>query len=128
MSVLAIDPGVTTGIAHLSDSGDLLDQTSLQPDELAYLERYKGRKGLRVVIEETPTPKRTATNAIVRRVLTTLDQYFPSPVLIRPSEWKTHPIGRRRLPKAWYHDSSIHSRDAIRMGLYYILREEKKIR
>ena len=122
MIVLAIDPGLMTGVAMIQSDLGVLWQASIPYSQvttdrvcllgsLALLpnQMYK------VVIEKTPTPTIGAMNFLLRTVLAKLEVMFPDAEYVPPGVWKNSRFANRNVP-----GMNLHEIDAACLGFYYI--------
>lgn len=112
--MLAIDPGMTTGVAVLNSQGEVILATELYGDTDLVVRTLASVQSDDQVIEQGP-PNRN--NAYLDDLDGRLRQQYPDATWMRPSDWKSTP--RAESPVA---DSSIHVRDAVRMGREHLHR------
>lgn len=120
-TVVAVDPGVTTGVAVLRS---FKGQTRV---ERTFVSRYPheglGEQLLNVnadyiVAERGPSRRRQPEACLIVEQI--LYELFPDRVeWVRPAEWKGHP--RSALPPGVY-PRTLHERDACGMGLFALWR------
>lgn len=139
-AVIALDPGITTGMAVLSDpEGFLLATTNWTVENVGqsldvlirhlHLEEYT----LHAVIEQMPRSGGRSEDTLdrVRRTIheTLVEVYEVPTIYVAPGVWKPSRVARTAvLPKRWPDEPdgarlSAHQRDAIKMGCYAL---EKK--
>ena len=131
---LCLDPGITTGMALLDDSGELRASTVWGTAEIRQsldtLVRALHLSGydIEVVIEKMPPGsygKLAAKLEAVRHDISEIvTETYELPVtLISPGEWKPSRIAKTTKIKGWRFDGTpmmTHQKDALRMGLYAI--------
>lgn len=135
-AIVALDPGITTGMAVLSDpEGYLLATTNWTPDNLEQsldvMVRHLHIEGytLSAVVEKMPRSGGRSEDDLdrVRRTIhMVLEETFEIPTqFITPGEWKPSRVARTAvLPKEWEGQRlTAHQKDAIKMGAYAL---EKK--
>lgn len=113
MTILAIDPGITTGVSVIKDDGTLIHAADLSPGQLDQLIAVSFLAET-IVIEDIPVhtsgPLATQLSAVNRRLRT----MFPDALTIKPGLWKpvmvNHPT-----PDVL---SSPHQRDAYLIAEY----------
>ena len=127
MRIIALDPGVSTGLAVLEYTGEVVESRTLSYLELGLLEQYRvpAEDGeIRVVIEDTPIPTRSKMNRSLFSIMSKLKEFFPDATYIAPGIWKAHPIAKTRVSSKWFASPPTqHQRDAIHLGLYYLVTE-----
>ena len=122
MRALAVDPGITTGIAVVDIQNFVLHTESLQDMRFAALSsmlRFLHGKWEvdTVVIEEGPVIERQSSRFLMH-LDGTLRDTFPDAVWMRPAEWKPTPRAKLPVPGV----RSKHERDAARMGFEHLHR------
>lgn len=125
--VIAIDPGITTGVAVLDDDGDVSYTYTLRGSAEDVVSNLLVEAstifdapvtGEDIVIEQGPS---------VRQIpyLDDLDARlriaFPCATWMRPTEWKDYPGAKD--PLGSYVAVSQHARDAARMGRVYLRKD-----
>lgn len=124
MTILSIDPGITTGYCLISDSGEILESGNLQPEDLleSILVTYSTQQdALTVIVEDTPTPTLGKMNQRVLGVKILLAGLFPAAVLVKPGVWKTSlPIANLSTPRG--SQMTQHEKDAYRLGMWYLIK------
>lgn len=135
-AVIALDPGITTGVAVLTDpDGVLVATTNWTPDNLArsldVLIRHMHMEGftLHAVVEQMPRSGGRSEDSLdqVRRTIheTLVEVYEVPTIYVAPGVWKPSRVARTAvLPRKW-DDRRLtsHQRDAIKMACYAL---EKK--
>jgi hypothetical protein len=137
VTVLAFDPGVTTGWAVLAPDGRILGtgnivSTQNLREELkdvvrnAYLARHTVPE---VIVEVFPLSPTGELAGVLREVVVTLAHvlvsYHIRPEQITPGVWKTSSV--RQSEKEWNGQTlTQHQRDAIRMARYHLRRKDRK--
>lgn len=109
MRVLAIDPGISTGVVLLDDDGTVLQAHTLTEHALSSLTTVALLADV-VVMERLPEK----VEPILARIVTVLKTWFPDAVLIGPGTWKPV-MATRMIPDL----PSVHQRDAYGLGAYY---------
>lgn len=125
MSILSIDPGICTGWALLDDEWEPLETGTCQPDGLEealhpdslHLNRFQIEA---TVIEETPIPSFSEMNRQLLDVMTNLRSWYPDAIFVRPGVWKNSPAYYISLSNTL----TIHEKDAVRLGLYFLSTRE----
>ena len=134
---ICIDPGITTGMAVISDpDGYLIATTNWTPDNVEYsldtLIRALHLEGfqLTAVVEQMPhvgknSPLERDLERVRRSIMNVLDIYDILTLTVTPGEWKPSRVAKAAvLPETWEGKPlTAHQKDAIRMGCY---RLEKK--
>ncbi len=131
---LCLDPGITTGMALLDDSGELRASTVWGTGEIRqsldtlvralHLSNYD----IEVVIEKMPPGSygklAVKLEAVRRDIQEVVTETYELPVTyIAPGEWKPSRIAKTTKVKGWRHDGTpmmTHQKDALRMGRYII--------
>ena len=108
--MLAIDPGMTTGVAVLNSSGEVILGTEMRGDPHLIVATLKEIQHEDVVVEEGLP---TRDNAYLDDLDAQLRETFPDATWVRPSEWKGTPRSHLALPRRI---KSPHVKDAARMG------------
>lgn len=134
--MISLDPGITTGMAVLSDPDCyLLATTNWTPDNLGQsldvLVRHLHLEGftLSAVVEKMPRSGGRSEDTLdqVRRTIheVLVETYEVPTTYVPPGVWKPSRIARTAaLPKDWEGKRlTTHQRDAIKMGCYAL---EKK--
>jgi len=136
MIVLAVDPGITTGWALLTEDGEILKTGTLgvgDADVFRSLEEiirtmHHQKQTVEMAIEEFP-PQRGALGAQLALVVAKVDLAWQTYDLrtrkFTPGEWKTSAVGLSGLPPGMPRISQ-HEKDAIRIGRYYLSRRRLK--
>jgi len=109
MRVLAIDPGISTGVVLLESDGSVLQAHTLAEHSLSSLTTTALLADV-IVMERLPEK----VEPVLARVVTTLKTWFPDAILIGPGTWKPV-MTTRSIPDL----PSIHQRDAYGLGAYY---------
>jgi hypothetical protein len=117
---LGIDPGITTGVALVSSSGEVLKTfcvdkwgvLTLSPE----MEMFLGV--LTVTIEDTPVPTRSRMNQMLSAIVTHLRYTFPGALWVPPGVWKNSPVVHIPVKAP-----TPHERDAVRLVLWRLSRE-----
>lgn len=135
-AVIALDPGITTGMAVLTDpDGYLVATTNWTQDNLGQsldvLIRHLHLEGytLHAVVEQMPRSGGRSEDALdqVRRTIheTLVEVYEVPTIYVAPGVWKPSRVARTAvLPKEWDEKRlTTHQKDAIKMGCYAL---EKK--
>jgi predicted RNase H-like nuclease (RuvC/YqgF family) len=118
--LLVFDPGASTGFAAFNADGKLLVTDALSIDELGDLVHiWQYMHPMEVVIESSP--QWSHNSPVTRLAENFLRSAFPSATLIPPSRWKSHPASHIKLDR----NMSIHERDAVRLGTWYLAKERK---
>jgi len=138
-AVIALDPGITTGMAVLSDpEGYLLATTNWTPDNvlnsLDVLIRHLHLEGytLHAVVEKMPRSGGRTEDELWRinhDIISILSDVYELPLIMpTPGEWKPSRVARTAvLPKKWEGVRlTPHQRDAIKMGAYALWRKYAK--
>lgn len=121
--LLTFDPGITTGWALLSDTGELVDcgvltlEGAQAPDQVE-----KTYDITTVIIEDVPIPTNSEMNRQLLDLTVLLKVRYPNAVLVRPGVWKTTPARFASLPEEWNERKlTTHEKDAIHIGLWYVM-------
>jgi predicted RNase H-like nuclease (RuvC/YqgF family) len=118
--LLVFDPGASTGFAAFTTGGKILATATLSLDELSdIVHLYQYMHPAEVVIESSP--KWSHNSPVTRLAENFLVSAFPSASLIPPSRWKSHPASHVKLDR----NMSIHERDAVRLGRWFLAKERK---
>lgn len=119
--LLAIDPGHTTGVALLTDAGDIvLAHDIADPDNAIETLRGMHTDVDGTVIEEGPPSRQ---DALLDDLDAHLRSFFPWATWMRPSDWKGTPRARLPLPDGM----PPHARDAARMGREHLHRKRRQV-
>lgn len=119
--VLAVDPGITTGICILRDDGGVLLSQDLHCSELDNFDTTL--YGITdIVIERTPIPTLSPMNRELRKVIQFFEDQFPQADYVLPGQWKRVTEGIR-LP--WKNRVSQHRKDSFRLAKYYLTKGSK---
>ena len=125
--VLALDPGITTGYAVTSPTGELIESGNLFHEDIeeSLLCEIAKRdpSTLKVVMEETLVPTHSSMNRELQSIIVDLMKIFPVFVMIRPGEWKSSMIATRRFPTLLFPHPTPHQRDAYHLAMYFISKE-----
>jgi hypothetical protein len=135
---LAIDPGITTGWALLSDTGEVMGTSVWGTAELRksldLVVRLAHTSGysLTVVIERMPSTGKMGAlgqklEAVRRDIASIVEEtYELRTMYIMPGEWKPSRIARTAEVPRKFDGSPLmtHQKDAIRMGRYAQSKEE----
>lgn len=114
--LLSIDPGLTTGVAVLNHQGEVILANELSGDPHLIVATLAEIPHEDEVIEEGP-PNRN--NPFLDDLDGRLRTQFPDATWMRPTEWKSTPRARSPIPRKV---SSVHVKDAIRMGREHLHR------
>ncbi len=126
MNHLALDIGITTGYAvHNIESGALIahgiiSEKTFEEELKDLLLKFMPRSStaeMPVIIRGDLGNRLQDIAAAMRRVLMRQVEE------IGPSMWKTHPLSKYPLPK----DLSVHTKDAIRIGLWALTARLKEV-
>jgi hypothetical protein len=113
--LLAIDPGITTGVALLDYDGSILESYEVTGDEAqAVVDLIAKEVHQAVVIEKGPPLVRI--NAFLEELDRLLHLTFPDAAWMYPGEWKGTPRSMVEVTGV----PSKHARDAVRMGREYL--------
>ncbi len=112
--VLAIDPGVTTGVALLNQAGEVILANELRGDPSTVAKVLAEIPAEDVVIEQGPIGY-GRSSAYLEELDFRLKEVFPNATWLRPVEWKGTP--RAQTP---VNEKSVHVKDAVRMGREHI--------
>lgn len=124
--LLAIDPGLTTGLSVFDGSDNLVHSRSVKATSLGDLGPWLEEiSPSRVVIERLPPRLRPE----LARVVYFFDSLFPDAVKIGPGEWK--PFSRSDLlkfPGETFPQATVHEKDSFKLGKFYLhfYRQEEK--
>lgn len=113
--ILAIDPGVTTGVALVSPLGDVVRSETLQTSDLHILRAMlREHPDAAVLIEQGPQFERHNRPSIelVERVVE--EDGREDVAWISPSQWKNSPTNKRAVGVR-----SKHVKDAVRMARWF---------
>lgn len=121
MKILAIDPGITTGVAVVSDEGA---QVTLERSAALPVERLSEVMDLAlqvdaVVIEPVPIQPGGRLSRDLSRVMGMLEFWFPDAVKIGPGVWKPVAGSYINVPDF----RTPHERDAYCLGRYFITKQ-----
>lgn len=120
MSTIAIDPGVTTGVAVFDDDDLLVRTFACRDPYLELVQELTARHDATVILERPPTGKKHQPEA-TDRVIGLVTRYAPSsPTLIAPAAWKSHPAGFRGRKRSEASQRTVHELDACGIGAYWI--------
>ena len=112
MILLAIDPGITTGVALFDDESVIETyETSGEPYEVVAL--IAQEPAHEVVIERGPASR---SNEYMDELDGWLRSVFPDASWMYPGEWKGTPRAQQEVVGVPSH----HARDAVRMGREYL--------
>lgn len=114
--VLSIDPGVATGVAVLTESGEIIFAYEVSGDARTQVRILAEVATDEVVIEEAPQQQ---FSPFLNDLHSALREAFPEATWLRPSDWKPTPRGQARVDT-----KSAHVKDAVRMGREYLYRKE----
>jgi len=115
--LLAIDPGLTTGVAVLNYRGEVIFANELSGDPDLIVATCAEIPHQDEVIEEGP-PNRN--NPFLDDLDGRLRAEFPDAVWLRPADWKSTPRASTPIPRRTIR--SVHVRDAIHMGREFLHR------
>lgn len=122
MKVLSIDPGITTGYALLDEEGNVLNVGEASQLNLKEsLSKFLGIEDLEVVVESIPIPTRSKMNERLLLILSIINGLFSEQTKISPGTWKPTPVAFHPCPPG----VSKHCKDAIRLGVYYIIHKKE---
>jgi hypothetical protein len=125
MKILAIDPGITTGYALVTDDGVLQLSGNLQPEDLmeSVLRTFALMPNLLVVMEDTPVPTLGKMNRNLMLVKNQLYTMFPNAKLVAPGVWKTNlAVANYPVPKGI--EMTQHQKDAYRLAIWHLVTNE----
>jgi hypothetical protein len=118
--LLVFDPGASTGFAAFTTGGKLLATAVLLLDELGeFVHTCQYMDATEVIIEASP--QWSHNSPITRLAENFLVSTFPSATLIPPTRWKSHPVSHFKLDEG----TTVHERDAVRLGMWYLAKERK---
>ena len=132
--IVGIDPGITTGLALVSDNGTnawVVNSASLLASDLLLglndeiLSAFLSRPATIVAIEDTPVPTTSEMNktlsAVIRYLIKKIvESGIGTVTYIPPGVWKNSPEGvakRSELFSQW-HPNTRHEEDAARIATY----------
>lgn len=118
METLAFDPGVTTGVAVLAPTGDVLSTYALRSreDVKGMAIRLNDRhQGAAVVIEQGPLQGGNY-RPLIQGIEEDLREIFPDAAWVGPGEWKGHPSAR---PTHVMRGLTQHEKDAVGLGRFH---------
>lgn len=113
MLVLAIDPGITTGVAVLDSTGAVVSSYELSGDPEFVIDELEREAFTCAVIEQGPPGR---NNPFLDDLDARLRATFTDACWMRPSEWKGSPRAQQSVDDV----RSRHARDAARMGREYL--------
>lgn len=114
MLLLAIDPGITTGVALLDYDGTVLSSYEVAGDEAsAVVAIICQETAQEVVIERGPLSR---ANQFLDELDGVLRLTFPDATWMYPGEWKGTPRSQQAVNGVLSH----HARDAVRMGREFL--------
>lgn len=117
--LLSLDVGVTTGWAIINYDGTV-ERHGVAAEEKVreILSNILWGYEIENAVVENPIIMRGPLGDRLSRIANSVvDSLHTVPIsCITPSEWKSHPIAKTPLPSV----STIHERDAIRLGLVYL--------
>lgn len=117
MNILTFDLGSVTGWACVTETGRVVKSGKYSDADF-----WHATDGLRqkyqpkIVVVEEPLIIHGPLGSTLRRVAEEFKIIFPNAVYVRPSDWKPHPMSKEKLPDV----KSLHERDAIHIGLWYV--------
>lgn len=120
--LLSVDLGVTTGLALFDTQGGYLWSGTETVDALEKKLKYLLEAFMVThVVVERPVIIRGEIGDELQKALLIVERAIttPLPMYVEANWWKSHPLAKRDVPDK----SSIHVRDAIRMGYVYLRRE-----
>lgn len=134
MIVLAVDPGITTGWALLTEEGHVFKTgTIAQGSIFAHLEEiirslHHQKQTVEMAIEQLP-PSPGALGLALQEIVEKVDLAWQTYDLrtrkFTPGEWKTSAVGLSGIPPGLPRITQ-HEKDAIRIGRYYLSRRRLK--
>jgi predicted RNase H-like nuclease (RuvC/YqgF family) len=131
VKLLAIDPGILTGLAFFDEEGNLSESRTIHFEEFDLLDQYRqmAEDGLlTVVIEDTPTPTQSKMNRSLFAILSELRTFFPDAVYVKPSWWKAHPAHKMHIGFGYLgKDATQHQRDALKLGLWFMISHKWRV-
>jgi hypothetical protein len=114
MILLAIDPGITTGVALLDHDGSIIESYEVKGDEAyAIVALIADETYHDVVIEQGPASR---DNRFMDELDGWLRAVFPDAHWLLPGEWKGTPRAMQKVDGVLSH----HAKDAVRMGREYL--------
>jgi hypothetical protein len=114
MILLAIDPGITTGVALLDHDGSVIESYEVNGDEAkAMVDLIAKEVHQAVVIERGPASR---SNPFLDELDGWLRASFPDAVWMYPGEWKGTPRSQQEVNGVPSH----HAKDAVRMGREFL--------
>lgn len=114
-NILAIDPGVTTGIALVNPQGDFVRGYEVQPHDLHIVrEMLRLYPDAAVLIEKGPAFE-SHNRPYMEQVERIVEEDGREDISwVTPSQWKNSPTNRREVPKG-----SKHMADCVRMARWH---------
>lgn len=120
--ILAFDPGASVGFAALSSDGRLTVTRTIWANDLdAFLQHLRVKlfpAEYDVVVEKSPEFQHHSP--VTKRVEAILVEEYPEAHLVQPSQWKNHPVSRRKLQG----QLTQHERDAAHLALWFQSRRD----
>lgn len=113
MLLLCVDPGISTGVALLDSSGQVLSTYELSGDPDYIIDKLEQEEPTLVVIERGPAAR---ANPYLDDLDAHLRAIFPDAHWMYPGEWKNTPRAAAPVEGVLSH----HARDAVRMGREYL--------
>lgn len=114
-SVLAIDPGMNTGVSLVDGSGEVVRSFTCQSPFLPLREFLKGLDSNIEVVAERGTEFGGHGKALIQQVEEIVRTLCPQVSWVTPSQWKSSPQARRGVPSGL----TKHEGDATRMGRWF---------
>lgn len=112
--LLAIDPGITTGVALLDYDGSVIESYEVNGDEAyAIVALIAEETSNEVVIERGPAAR---SNTFLDELDGWLRAVYPDARWMYPGEWKGTPRAMQDVSGVLSH----HAKDAVRMGREYL--------
>jgi hypothetical protein len=111
--LLAIDPGITTGVALLEYDGSIIQTYEVTGEADDVVACVKQEACHAVVIEKGPLSR---ANEYLDQLDGLLRAAFPDATWLYPGEWKGTPRALAEVKGVLSH----HARDAVRMGREYL--------
>lgn len=119
-SIMAFDPGGTTGFAAIANDGRVLYTTNLLLDQLERFVEFCDMmdQDAEIVVEGGPEWKHHSP--VTRRAEAVILDMFPSAHRVLPNQWKGHPASRK-LSELIGRTIMMtkHEHDAARLGIWF---------
>ena len=114
MYLLAIDPGVETGVALLGEDGSIIWTVTAEGPDYPELTSALGHyPDARLAMEDSPDTRHHQETFV--RVKTLVEADGRPVAYVRPSQWKNHPAAR--VPEDL---ESKHEREAVGIGRWHL--------